>query len=286
MSELVLQEHKRLSLSEISTVGASFRDDLRAYSAAGFAGIGIWEMKLGDDADDLEAFRRSGLVATNCVTLVPSILPNPVIEGPADVEDRVASMCASMRRLARFDPDCVLCLTGPAEGLSVPGTQASSARRAVVEGLKRVAAAADEAGVRLGLEPIHATQRAELTLVTTIPETLDLLEEAGLPEVGIMVDLWQVWDTPDVERHLRKNVGRITGVHVADWFAGGRSDRALPGEGTSRTRELIASLAEAGWRGLWDVEIFGDAERPDSLWSLPVDEAARRAYEAALGVLP
>ena len=41
-------------------------------------------------------------------------------------------------------------------------------------------------------------------------------------------------------------------------------------------------LHEAGWRGAWDVEIFGDPEQPDSLWSLDVDEAARRAH-AAIG---
>ncbi len=39
-------------------------------------------------------------------------------------------------------------------------------------------------------------------------------------------------------------------------------------------------LRDAGWQGAWDVEIFGDAARPDSLWSLDVDEAARRAYAA------
>ena len=55
------------SLSEISTVAASFADDLAAYRAAGFDGIGIWESKLGDDDADLAAFRASGLRATNCV---------------------------------------------------------------------------------------------------------------------------------------------------------------------------------------------------------------------------
>ena len=39
-------------------------------------------------------------------------------------------------------------------------------------------------------------------------------------------------------------------------------------------------LHEAGWRGAWDVEIFGDAQQADSLWALDVDEAARRAYAA------
>ena len=90
-----------LSLSEISTVAASFREDLRAYSAAGFDGIGIWEMKLGDDEADLEALRASGLRATNCVPAVPSILPNAVIEGPDDVGERIEALCASLHRFAR-----------------------------------------------------------------------------------------------------------------------------------------------------------------------------------------
>lgn len=270
-----------LSLSEISTVGASFREDLRAYAAAGFDGIGIWESKLGDDEADLAALRESGLRVANCVPLVPSILPNAVIEGPLDVEERIESLCASMARFARYGPESVLCLTGPAGELDE-----TEARRVVAEGLTRIAAAGATAGVRLGLEPIHASEREALTLVTTIPEALALLAEAGLPDVGIMVDLWHVWDTPTVEHDLREHVDRITGVHVADWFPPPRTDRALPGEGVSRTRELLAILADAGFRGSWDVEIFGDPQRPDSLWSLPVDEAARRAYEAAVGVLP
>ncbi len=266
----------QLSLSEISTVTASFREDLRAYAAAGFEGIGIWEMKLDeDDEGDLEAFRASGLTATNCVPAVPSILPNTVIEGPEDVEVRIAALCASMHRFARYDPACVLCLTGPAGD-----RDEDEARSVVIEGLRRVAAAADSAGVRLGLEPIHVSERDALTLVCTIPQTLELLYEAGLPDVGLMVDLWHVWDTPDIERHLAENADRITGVHVSDWFGDDRSDRALPGEGISRTAELLQILRDAGWRGAWDVEIFGDPDRADSLWACDVDEGARRARAA------
>mgnify|MGYP003294844297 CR=1 FL=1 len=54
----------------------------------------------------------------------------------------------------------------------------------------------------------------------------------------------------------------------------------------SRTRELLALLADAGWSGTVDVEIFGVPDDPESFWALPVDEAARRAYEAAIAVLP
>jgi sugar phosphate isomerase/epimerase len=275
-----LKQHK-LSLSEISTVGASYRDDLAAYRAAGFDGIGIWELKLGDDDADVEALQASGLRATNCVPLVPSILPNAVIEGPADVEERIESICRSMERFARYEPESVLCLTGAAGE-----RDESDARRLVVEGLRRIAAAADAAGVRFGLEPTHASQRDALSLVTSIPEALDLLDEAGVPRVGIMLDLWHVWDTPTVENDLRAHVGRFTGVHISDWHADGREERALPGSGISRTRELLALLAEAGWSGTIDVEIFGVPNDPESFWALPVEEAARRAYEAAVVVLP
>ncbi len=271
-----------LSLSEISTAAATFREDLAAYTAAGFGGIGIWEMKLGeDDEADAAALRQSGLKATNCVPLVPTILPNPVIEGPDDVETRIRSLCESMPRFARFEPDSVLCLTGPAGDLPE-----SEARKVVVDGLQRIAEAAREAGVRLGLEPIHVSQRDQLTLVTTIPEALELLEEAGLPQVGVMVDFWHVGDTPTIERDLREQIDRITGVHVAEHRSDGRGDRALPGEGATPTARLAEILDNAGWRGAWDVEIFGDAEQPDSIWSLGPVEAAERAYEAAVGVLP
>jgi sugar phosphate isomerase/epimerase len=276
----VLKQHK-LSLSEISTVGASFRDDLAAYRAAGFGGIGIWEMKLGDDDADVEALRASGLRATNCVPLVPSILPNAVIEGPIDVEERVESICRSMARFARYEPECVLCLTGAAGERSE-----DEARRLVVEGLKRVAAGADAAGVRFGLEPIHASQRESLSIVASIPDALELLDEADLPQVGIMLDLWHVGDTPTIESDLRRHVDRFTGVHISDWYADGRPERALPGTGVSSTRELLAILAGAGWSGTIDVEIFGVPDDPESFWALPVEEAARRAYDAAAGVLP
>ena len=39
-------------------------------------------------------------------------------------------------------------------------------------------------------------------------------------------------------------------------------------------------LEGAGWRGALDVEIFGDPDSADSLWSYNVDEAARLAYAA------
>jgi sugar phosphate isomerase/epimerase len=261
----------KLSLSEISTVGSSFEADVYAYAEAGFEGIGIWEFKLPeDDSANLALLREAGLVVASCVPTVPSLLPLrlPGMEGPPAPRDRVDALCASMRRLALYEPECVLCLTGPGEG---PGEW-----NQVVEGLKDVAEAAGAAGVRLGLEPSHPAQRDSVSFVNSVTDALELLDVAGLPGVGLMADTYNLWhESPDT---LAAVADRVTGLHVADEpLESDRTDRVLPGEGGRRSAALVRALVEAGRDGFVDVEIFSTPER---FWGLPVDVAARRAYAA------
>ncbi|HZO49037.1 MAG TPA: sugar phosphate isomerase/epimerase family protein [Gaiellaceae bacterium] len=271
----------RLAFSQISTVNASFAEDVAAYAAAGFDAIGLWEMKLpADDDANRELLREHGLAVANCVPAVPSLLQLgiPGLAGPADPEERIAAICASVRRLAAYEPECVLCLSGPAGRL-----HEDEARAAVARGLRRIAGAAREAGVRLGLEPIHPAQRETTSFVNTVGDAVALLDQAGLADVGIMVDTFNLWDDGDAADWLRAHAhDRVSGVHVADRPGGDRSDRVLPGEAGTRTRELVAAAREGGWDGSLDVEIFSE---PDRFWGLPVDEAARRAHAAAAALL-
>jgi sugar phosphate isomerase/epimerase len=264
-----------LSLSEISTVNASFAEDVAAYAAAGFDGIGIWEVKLPeDDAANVAHIREAGLTVANCVPAVPTVLPLrlPGMEGPPDVAVRIQSLCASMRRLARYEPESVLVITGP--------LQDERSREVLVDGLRAVASAARDAGIRLGLEPIHPSQRDSVSFVNSLAEAVALLDEAGLDDVGIMADTYNLWH--ESAAALAAAAARVTGLHVADEPAQpGRTDRALPGEGGTRSTELASALLSEGWNGSLDVEIFSTPER---FWSLPVDDAALRAYRALSGL--
>jgi sugar phosphate isomerase/epimerase len=181
-----------------------------------------------------------------------------------------------VRRLAAYEPESVLCLTGPTGELD-----ADQARVIVIDGLRRIAAAARESGVRLGLEPIHPGQRDTVSFVNSIVGAIALLDDAGLDDVGVMADTYNLWHVPldDVRRHA----GRVTGLHVADEpTEPSRTDRVLPGESGTRTREVVEALRGEGWDGSLDVEIFSEPER---FWGLPVDEAARRAYAAAIALV-
>jgi sugar phosphate isomerase/epimerase len=265
------------SLSTISTLNASFAEDVEAYAAAGFDAIGLWEMKLPDDDEANVALIRShGLMVSNCIPTVPSFLQLaiPGMEGPADPVERADAICASVRRLARYEPECVLCLSGP-----LGGRTTDVGRAIVVDGLRRAADTAREAGVRLAFEPIHPSQHDSAGFVGSLADALAILDEAGLDDVGILADTYNlVGEEPTA---LAAAVDRVVGVHVADELsepAGGV--RALPeADGASAT--LVAALRAAGWDGTLDVEIFST---PDGFWALPPDEAARAAY-AALAAL-
>jgi len=272
------------SISQVSTLHASFAEDVEAYAAAGAGGIGIWEMKLpqGDDAASLALVGDSGLEVTNCIPAIPSILPLPLMDGPVDPRERVEAVCASIRRLAPFEPQSVVCLTGPQGALA-----ADEARRIVVDGLRRIGREAQAAGVRVGLEPIQRIGAEQWTIPTTIGEAAELLEEVGDAGLGIMFDVWNLWNSAALLDEIREHAGRLTGVHVSDWREPTRGwcDRVLPGDGVADLPGILAALDEAGWRGPYDLEIFSDDgtfgnDYEGSLWRLPAQELARRGREA------
>ena len=257
-----------LSISQITTVGQSFAEDLDAYREAGAAGIGIWELKLRDDS--LERFRASGLKAATAVPEVPSILPLPLMQGPLAVPRRIEAICSGVRRLAAFEPPCVLFLTGAGED-----------RQTVVDGIRAIADAGAEAGVKIALEPIQREYADLWSIVSSLDEAAELLDEAARPEVGLMYDAWHLWREPleQIARHR----DRIAGVHLADWREPTRNtnDRVLPGDGVIDFAPILDALR---WDGLFDLEIFSDPELPDSLWREDPRELARRGIEALLRV--
>ena len=258
----------RVSVSQITTVSASFADDLDAYRAAGANGIGIWEFKLADDS--LERFQQSGLAAATAVPAVPSILPLPLMEGPADPEARVEAICAGIRRLAPFEPTGVLVLTGPGDN-----------RAAILDGLRAISEEGARSGVRVALEPIQREYAHQWSIVSSLDEAAALIAESGA-DVGLMYDIWHLWREPleQLERHR----DRIYGVHIADWREPTRNtnDRVLPGDGVIEFGPILEALR---WDGLFDLEIFSDAELRGSLWQEDPRDVATQGVEKLREVL-
>jgi len=266
------------SISQITTLGATFEADLRAYVAAGVDGIGIWEIKLPEGGDEQahEQLDASGLGRAAAVPAVPSILPLPLMDGPTDPSERIEAICASVHRLARFEPSSVVCLTGPGDN-----------RDTLVEGLRTIGDEAARAGVRIGLEPINRVGGEDWTSISSLQEAAELLDDADRPALGIQFDSWHVWNTPELVDEIERHAHRFVGVHIADWRdpTRGWADRVLPGDGVADLPALLRTLERAGWDGFYDLEIFSDNGTfgnawPGSLWDVPEEELARRGKEA------
>jgi sugar phosphate isomerase/epimerase len=277
----------RVSVSQITTFGSTFADDLQTYAAAGLDGIGIWELKLSDgrDAEALEQLAVSGLDSAAAVPAVPSILPLPLLGGPEDPAERIEAYCRSMERLAPFAPTNTVLLTGTGD------------REVAVEGLRTIAAEAERLGVTVGLEPYQRKGGDLWSVVHSIPEAVALIRDAGdPPSVGIQFDVWHLWNTPTLFDDIEREIDRVVAVHVSDWRepTRGWADRALPGDGAADVSAILAALDRAGWDGLYDIEIFSDdgtfgAAYPDSYWAAPGVEtirAARAAFDRCWTLTP
>jgi sugar phosphate isomerase/epimerase len=207
---------------------------------------------------------------------VPSILPLPLMAGPADPGERIDAICASLHRLAPFHPSGIVCLTGPGDD-----------RDTVVEGLRTIGDEAERAGVRVGLEPVNRVGGEDWTMITSLPEAVELLDDADRSSLGIQFDSWHLWNTPNVLNDIAAYGDRFVGVHIADWRepTRGWADRVLPGDGTADLPAILGALDRAGWDSFYDLEIFSDNGAfgnawPDALWDVPTDELARAGEEA------
>ena len=276
----------RVAMSQLGFPDTSFEEDIAIAQEAGIAGISPDENKLIDGAEvslskkmmDVGIETALGTPAT--LTVLPVLDPN-MPPGAPDPDERVASIVGAMERLAPFRPVSVLVITGPVGELAD-----REARARVIDGMRALAAEARRLGLRLGIEPMREANRPTWSFVCSLAETLDLLDEIGEDDMGIVFDTWHMWDSADVYDMIPKAVDRIHGVQIADYRDPNRSsmDRVIAGDGIAKIDRLVASLTEAGYDGWYELEIFSDDGRfgndfADSLWKLEPLEYAKRQLE-------
>lgn len=267
------QQLPSFSISQVSTLAASFAEDVRAYADAGVGGIGIWELKLDDGS--LEEFGASGLGSATAVPAVPSVHPLPLLPGPGTVPERIDALLRSLEVLAPYEPAAILCFTGPGD------------RETAVRGVRQVAREAEQLGLRLAVEPFQLEGIESWSILNTLGDAAAFVDEIGSDAVGIQFDVWHLWNTPDLLDEIPRHAHLIAGVHINDWRepTRGWADRVLPGYGAADLPAILGVLEDVGWDGFYDLEIFSDngafgSTYPDSLWDLDAADLAHRGRDA------
>lgn len=147
---------------------------------------------------------------------------------------------------------------------AVPGQSLGESRKQITEGIAAVLPAAEQAGVKLAIEPLHPMYADDRSAVNTMRQAHEICDALGSPSsVGIAVDVYHVWWDPELQTQieLAGKTGRLHAFHICDWRTPTTdllNDRGLMGEGCINIREISDWVDATGFKGHREVEIFSD----------------------------
>jgi sugar phosphate isomerase/epimerase len=134
-----------------------------------------------------------------------------------------------------------LIIIGLMRGITPPGQTHAQSMQYLIESLQECASMAALEGVRMALEPLN---RYETDLVHTSAEGLELLDQVGAANLGLLLDTFHMnIEEPVIEDGIRRSGERNFHFHVAD------SNRWYPGAGHLDFRSILDTLAKTGYSG-------------------------------------
>ncbi len=228
---------------EAATFKGDLEDNLAAIAALGYQGVelAIREPAALDQDALLAAVERHGLSISAIGTGQAWGEEGLSFTDPeAEVRERAVDRIAGHMPLAARAGAVVI--LGLIRGRVRSGVEPGKAMDWLVEALRRVGAAAADAGVRLALEPIN---RYETDLVNRVDQGLDLLERVGAESLGLLLDTFHMnIEEPSPLDGISSAGRRLFHFHVAD------SNRHRPGAGHldfGRILQALDAIGYAGW---------------------------------------
>jgi sugar phosphate isomerase/epimerase len=225
-----------------------YGEEALAETCERLARLGFDGIELRGEPDLYEPGAVRALLTRHGLT-VPSICgmyPGP--DGPRDLSHPdPAVRAAAVRYVARcaglageLGAGVVIVTPNPV-GKTRPLAALADEWRWAVDAVREAATAAEDAGVRLAIEPIN---RYETYLITSMERALAFVRAVDHPRVGVMLDTFHAnIEDPDVVDAARAAGLRLLHVHVAD------SNRQGVGRGHIDFRRLLRALVEIGYDG-------------------------------------
>lgn len=146
-----------------------------------------------------------------------------------------------------------------------------------IEHLQALAAAADERGITLAIEPLN---RFEQYLVNTAADGARLCRDVGHPRCRLLYDTFHAHiEEKDPRAALRDCADVLEYVHISE------NDRSTPGVGQVDWDTTFAALREVGYDGWYTIEAFGLAlpahAAATKIWRRMYDSEEQLARDAA-----
>lgn len=258
----------RLSLNQITVNRLNLPEAVKACRQHEIPAIGVWRNKL----QELGTSKSAKLLRES--SLKVSSLCRGGFFPAATKEERVAKIEDNRQAIleaAEIGAPILVLVCGGLNGCSI-----SEARKMIADGIGEVARDAKNAGVKIGIEPLHPMFAADRSIICSLNEANDLAEQFD-ETVGVIVDVFHLWFDAQIYREIERAGKRILGFHVSDWcvpLPDVLLSRAMMGDGVIELKKLQTAVEKAGYDNLIEVEIFNKA-----IWDMDSDKLLRLTKE-------
>ena len=241
-----------LAICELTTYRWSFEEDVQHYAAAGIEGIGIWRQKLSDygEQQGRELLAEHGLK-------VSSLFWAGGFTGSGEQShvESVEDACDALRLAAALNAGCLIVHSGA----RAMHTQ-NHVRRLLLSALDKLIPLAEQLQMAIALEPMPSAAGADWTFLSSLEDAADLASRYNTPALKLVLDTYYWGLDRELEDKLPRIVPHLALVQLADSKSppAREPNRCRLGEGQLPLASILRTLAQAGYRGDYEVELLGE----------------------------
>ncbi len=264
-----------LSVNEATTFRWSLEDDLAHYATAGIPALGVWRHKLSDygQTKGIELLAASGLKVSH-LFWAGGFTGSDGRSFRASIDDATEALNTA----AAISAGVLLVYSGARAGHTH-----NHARRLLRDALRELAPVAAERDIVLALEPMHPDCAGNFTFLTSVDQTLEVLDSVGSPHVKMVFDTYHLGQDDAILDQMPHIAPHVALVQLGDARQppDKEQNRCRLGEGYIPIARIVGQLRDLGYDGYFDVELLGEEiERFDYPQLL---EHAKQAFDQLLG---
>ncbi|GGE49067.1 endonuclease [Pullulanibacillus camelliae] len=253
-----------LSFNQITTNEQTLEEVVEACVKTGITWIAPWRHKI----------QATGLIKSAQIIKEAGLKVSSLCRGgmfPAatatERQQRLDDNRRAIDEAAKLGTDTLVLVCGPA-----PDRDIQAARKMVEEGIAALIPYAQEAGVKLGIEPLHPIFAGDRSVISTLGQSNTLTEHLASSQVGVIIDVYHVWWDPQLYNEIKRSEGHILGFHVNDWIkvTNPLTSRGMMGDGIIEIKKIRQAVQLTGYTGPIEVEILNEA-----LWKEPCEETLK-----------
>ena len=264
-----MNAHPRVSVSAVCSFRNSVADDIELWKNLGVTKVGLTLAKLERSGleDSIRRVNTADVDVTNLIAFGPKLAE------PATWPAHRDRLLGAVEAAHAVDADCLGLTTGSAGHL-----RWEDAAEAFAEAMAPVLDAARAAALPVVVEHTNSL-RVDVGFVHTLRDMVDL---ARACDVGVLCEVTACWYERGLIDTLKDGVGVIGLVQISDFVIGTHDtpNRAVPGDGDIPLRRFIGDVLDAGYAGVFDLEIIGPRIEEEGY-----ESAVRRSVDVLSGLL-